>query len=102
MFAVKAGGVHGWEIDIPTYNIFMRVRCFNQLFRHQINALLGSLCRLCHLHCRRQLRQNLSPHLLLPLIAAKMVQNCKLDDTGNYLGLYHWYLLLSDLRLRPN
>ncbi|KAH8661044.1 hypothetical protein BGZ61DRAFT_464570 [Ilyonectria robusta] len=23
MFAMGAGGVHGWEIDIPTYNIFM-------------------------------------------------------------------------------
>lgn len=30
MFMRKAGGVHGWEIDIPTYNIFMRVSTDNQ------------------------------------------------------------------------
>jgi hypothetical protein len=34
MFAVGAGGVHGWEIDIATYNIYLMV----------CNASMKTLC----------------------------------------------------------
>lgn len=140
MFASGAGGVHGWEIDIETYNIFLLVSwkpttrspkaptlgsglavslfpayfgCdagFSALPQRKsprnpclimVPHMSGRLPRRRHLHRRRELRQALPPHLLLPPLAAEVVQNCQLDDPVHHFLLHHRHLLRLDLRVRP-